>query len=346
MTTPEVAARMAEMAEPSDLDRILDPAAGTGELLLAAADRARRLQVTPQALVGIEIDQDLVEQAAQRLAVRAEVLKADFMELTCRAFDPTLVIANPPYGGNRELDFFVKCDREARPGTLLVFLMPMAFIDRVPDIDVELVEGRPLGVTTGHVIVRHRAGTPFTIRNVKRKRSTSVLEFEVLTGLKIYERGAGSPPQSEELIQSRPFTSETPRKGWLKCLRTGDLDADGIKPARLWVDYGPHLASPKELGRFSGPRLVLRRMPIWGDRRLCAHYIEHTELCAGDLLVIKHRENSREQLKALAHWIRSDTATHLIHERRPSVKHRDSFPKVSAKDIYWLIEHGWNGATS
>ena len=325
--------------------RILDPAAGRGELLAAARLRASELGVAPQAISGIEIDPTLAAELSSRLGPAVETRVADFMGIDLGTLNPTLVIANPPYGGNRELHFFVKCDREARPGTLLVFLMPISFVDRVPDVTAHVVEGRPLGVTTGHAIVVHRAGEPFSIRPVKgRTTSGPDPEFEVLTGLKVYERGAGTPPQTPELIALRPFTSSKPVEGWLPCLRTGDLDAEGVKPARLWVHYGAHLASPKDLERFSGPRLVLRRMPLWGERRLCAHFLERTELCAGDLLVVKHESDSKSRLLQLADWLRSDHATELIHAHRPSVKHRDSYPKVSAKDINWLIAQ-WRAAT-
>lgn len=338
MTTPALARVMAEMATPEDLRTIVDPAAGRGELLQAACERAESLSVTPDRVYGVEVDTGLAEEMTERLGDRADVLLGDFMGLDLKLLNPTFVIANPPYGGSRELDFFVKCDREAKPGTLLVFLMPLSFVDRVPDVQVELLTGRPLGVTTGHAIVVHRAGNPFTIRAVRGQADLGTdPEFDVLTGLKIYERGAGTPTQSAELIQSRPYSSELPVEGWLPCLRTGDLDESGVKPARLWVDYGPRLASPKTIDRFRGPRLVMRRMPLWGGRRLCAHFVEETVLCAGDLLVIKHRGDDTARLVALAEWLGGDLATELIHRRRPTVKHRDSFPKISAKDVYWLL---------
>lgn len=339
MTTPAVAAAMARHAAPDDFDRILDPAAGTGELIIAALARADELGVASRSHVaGVELDPNLAEVFADRLGERAELVVGDFMTMDVGSLDPTMIIANPPYGSNREVEFFLKCDREARPGTLLIFLMPLSFLDRAPGTAAELVEGRPLGVTTGHAIVVHRAGEPLNILPVKGRRVRWSNGFEALTGLKVYEVGAGTPTQTRDLIKRRPYTSSTPIDGWLPCLRTGDLDAAGVKPARLWVDYGPHLASPKDLSRFSGPRLVMRRVPIWEDRRLCAHYMEETALCAGDLLVIKHEADSQTELQALARWLSGDEATALIHSQRPSVKHRDSFPKISAKDVYWLLE--------
>jgi hypothetical protein len=292
----------------------------------------------PEQVTAVDIDPEMGSHLTERLMHSVEVIVDDFFDLDLMSFNPTLIIANPPYGSNRELNFFLKCNREASKGTLLIFLMPLSFIDRVPDVKAEVLEGRPLGVTTGHAIVVHRAGDPFTVRPIHRPKGMLLDdEFEVLTGLKIYETGAGSPPQTAGLIRQRPFSSEIPVAGWLPCLRTGDLDESNVKVARLWVDYGAHLASPKSMDRFEGPRLVMRRVPIWSSKRLCAHFIEEAVLCAGDLLVIKHVENSPERLVKLAIWLSSDFAAELIHKQRPSVKHRASFPKISAKDVNWLI---------
>jgi hypothetical protein len=333
---------MARHASAADLAVILDPAVGKGELLSAAVERADALGVTETSPWGIDLDPEMACLARDRLD-QASVVESDFLKFDLCKIDPTFIIANPPYGAGRELQFFVRCDAQARPGTLMVFLMPLSFLDRVRGPLVYPIDGRPLGVTTGHAIVVHRAGEPFEVLPVRgTAQDGSARSFEVLTGLKLYERGAGTPPQTEEMVRGRVYSSDVELPGWLPCLRTGDVQLTGVQPGRLWVRYGDHLASPKSLNRFTGPRLILRRMPIWSTRRLCAVYTDVTALCAGDLLIVKHPDDDRDALQELAEWLCGEECAELIHGHRPSVKLRDSYPKISAKDVHWLLNRRYN----
>lgn len=339
MTTPEVAKKMAAYGLPEDFRRVLDPSAGEGELLAAASQRSQEIGLGSPDLLAVEIDPLMASSIYERALPNLNVQIADFLEADLKEMRPTMIIANPPYGGGREYEFFRKCATESLPGTLLVFLVPLGFIDRVSGTTVEVLPGRPLGVTTGHAIVVHRAGEPYEISGVRRKVTTSG-EFAVRTGLKLYERGAGMPAQTLETVKEKPYSSLVPRPGWLPCLRTGDVSESGVTLGRLWVNYGPHLASPKEMSRFKGPRLIVRRVPIWSTKRLCAQFTQETALCAGDLLIVQHCTDDVDRLADVAHWINSQEASDALHELRPSVRHRSSFPKISAKDLHSIIAVG------
>ena len=43
-------------------------------------------------------------------------------------------------------------------------------------------------------------------------------------------------------------------------------------------------------------------------------------------------------LDALCEWLNSDEAAAQIHELRPTVRLRDSFPKIAAKDLAALVD--------
>ena len=94
--------------------RILDPACGDGELLLAAMDRAKLRNVHVDELVGYDINEAAVSSAASRLAGihQTRLYCTDFLEVVARSrgmknlfesdngSDPrnfTMVISNPPY---------------------------------------------------------------------------------------------------------------------------------------------------------------------------------------------------------------------------------------------------------
>ncbi|MTD41174.1 N-6 DNA methylase [Erwinia sp. CPCC 100877] len=352
MTTEDVAYNMCQcFATDKKIWKVFDPACGDGVLLEAAILTLLENGISSDSIyiVGFDIDNEMIIKAKKRLEKFSrnngpkihlkccntlEILKDNekYKDECGLLKDINIVIGNPPYGKNIEVIFFEECCRYFNGRAELVFLMPMSFVDVVKDVNYIILKGRPLGVTTGHVIVHHTCGDSYS-----RKRQRGSLEevngFSVLTGLKLYAVGDGIPPQSAEVVKTKPFSSGTYIPGWLPCLRTGDIKKYSYTKGRLWVNYGKHLAHPKELERFDGPRLFVRRVPIWSDKTLGATFLNETVLCAGDVLVIKHSENNTELLHGLCVYLNSVEVSEFIISHRPSVGHRDSFPKISAKDI-------------
>ena len=346
MTPLPVARQMAALLpELGDGASILDPGAGEGALLLAAGERF----AGGARLAGFELYPALAEAARTRLARELPRLadstfvhSADFtaggeaVERELALADG--VIANPPYGWGREREFLRICDEGCRPGTALVFLVPLALLERVSGFEqVVPLSGRPLGVTTGHAIVRHRAGEPLAVSKL-RGPAPDLGRFSVLSGVKLYEKGAGDPPQTAEITAAKPYSSATPRPGWLPCVRTGDIEPGKVALDRLWVSYGDHLAHPKSIERFSGPRIFVRRVPIWKERGIGAAFIEETALCAGDVLVVRDREDDAQLLRGLSDWLCSPEAAELMHEQRPTLKLRSSSPKFSGRDLAAVLQ--------
>jgi adenine-specific DNA-methyltransferase len=116
--TPSALARfLADQAfdalQGADSIRVLDPACGDGELLLAAAEVARSRGIHLEALVGYDTDNEAIRAASHRLQGESNVefFRADFLEMAANAtaqgglfaandastLDFDLVISNPPY---------------------------------------------------------------------------------------------------------------------------------------------------------------------------------------------------------------------------------------------------------
>jgi predicted RNA methylase len=352
MTPDFIADQMVQMFKrPLEQLYVIDPACGDGNLLAAVARAMKREGISEihKRLIGVDIDPIMIELTREKLlkvigeeANQVMLINDDFLSIGYSLFGSALpeginaVISNPPYGSLREYKFFEKCDTILGPNVEKVFLVPLAFIDRVSGIEITILDGRPLGVTTGHAIIYHRSGSPYKIKSTKGLQSNN-RNFEVLSGIKLYEKGAGTPPQTEEIIKKKPYSSEKPIENWLPCLRTGDIQPYKIKTGRLFVNYGEHLAHPKSIDRFIGPKLFVRRMPMWENRTLGAAYSEETILCAGDVLVVKHIHDDVELLKGLEVYLNSSEAANAIYMNRPTVLHRTSYPKISAKDLNSLF---------
>lgn len=356
MTPSSVADQMVTMIRrPPETWFVLDPACGDGNLLLAVARHLKAMGVTDihKRIAGIDIDLGMVNSARQRLSEQLQcsteslrIWHADFLEAVqpsliderpMRPTDFNIIISNPPYGNLREYRFFEATCRSFPKDAELVFLIPLSFLDRVEGVAAKPLDGRPMGVTTGHAIVHHIAGDPFRMHSV-RCFGVNSTSFSVLSGVKLYAIGGGMPPQSEEVVKAKPFSSGSPRAGWIPCVRTGDIHPYKVEMNRLWVQYGDHLAHPKDLDRFTGPRIFLRRMPIWGTRQLGAVYLSSQALCAGDVLVIRHLTDDSVLLRGLCVFLNSPEAAEFVLDARPSMRLRDSYPKISAKDINRLLE--------
>ena len=84
--------------------------------------------------------------------------------------------------------------------------------------------------------------------------------FTVKAGVKLYELGKGDPPQTQEVVDSKPFTAMG-RKGadWSVLCRGGDVDRYKFTHRSEYVRYGPWLAAPRDQEMFSMPKILMRR---------------------------------------------------------------------------------------
>lgn len=85
---------------------------------------------------------------------------------------------------------------------------------------------------------------------------------QIKTGLKAYQTGKGRPKQTKEIKESRCFHSDsqdTEEHGRYL------LGKDVSRFHRSWtggyLQYGPHLAEPRNLGLFQGSRILVRQIP-------------------------------------------------------------------------------------
>ena len=89
---------------------------------------------------------------------------------------------------------------------------------------------------------------------------------DVFNGVKPFEKGKGKPPQTEKIMQEKPFVSEEyknekDRKGWSPLLR-GSLIHRYINywNSNSWIQYGEWLAAPRDPKIFQEPiKLMVRQ---------------------------------------------------------------------------------------
>ena len=176
-TPPELARFLAaqtfDALEAPESVRILDPACGDGELLLAAVAEAERRSITVQSVVGYDIDGAAIAKAAERLSGISSVSlhEADFVALAADFTGPQglfevddqleqlqfeVVISNPPYVRTQTLgsDFAQVLGR--RFGLTGRVDLYQAFSAAMIQA---LVQGGALGLLCSNKFLTNRAGT-------------------------------------------------------------------------------------------------------------------------------------------------------------------------------------------
>ncbi|MHB8859961.1 MAG: Eco57I restriction-modification methylase domain-containing protein [Thermoleophilia bacterium] len=106
----------------------------------------------------------------------------------------------------------------------------------------------------------------------------------VKAGVKMYEKGKGSPPQSDTTMKERPFSrkAECP-KGWRALYRGKDIERYMLAEPHEFVDYGPWLAAPRNPSLFLSPKILMRRT----DYRLFSALDMNDSVCVNSCHVIK-----------------------------------------------------------
>ncbi len=102
------------------------------------------------------------------------------------------------------------------------------------------------------------------------KISKPVAEWcDVRFGVKVYQRGKGKPPQTGEEAKQKLFEADTKKSDkyypyiWGRHVKPWYIETN-----QAWLRYGTHLAEPRTLDLFTGPRIFVRR--IVGNRLIVA----------------------------------------------------------------------------
>ena len=99
------------------------------------------------------------------------------------------------------------------------------------------------------------------------KNSKPLISFaKVTTGVKPYQTGKGTPKQSKEIVQSKPFTSFELNEGWFPLVRGTQINKYITKWDGEVIKYGNWLAEPRNPEIFFKPKLLIRRTD---DNLLC-----------------------------------------------------------------------------
>ncbi|MCD4676940.1 MAG: N-6 DNA methylase, partial [Desulfobacula sp.] len=149
-------------------------------------------------------------------------------------------------------------------------------------------------------------------------------------GIKTYQVGKGKPPQTKEIRDKKPFTSE-------KCLDDNWIafyDGKHIGRYELlwkennWIKYGVWLAEPRKPVIFEGEKILIRK--IVGET-LVSTYIPETSYCNTLLFILKINDNICSYKYLLG--ILNSKLIGWYFRKKFQISAEDTFPQIMIRDI-------------
>jgi hypothetical protein len=109
--------------------------------------------------------------------------------------------------------------------------------------------------------------------------------YEINVGVKPYQVGKGTPPQTRKIVDERPFDSDRKvSSSYRPYLRGMDIGRFNIAPLQTrFLRYGPRLAEPRPAAKFDTPEKIFMRQT--GDR-LVAALDREQRLCPNNMHVL------------------------------------------------------------
>jgi hypothetical protein len=155
---------------------------------------------------------------------------------------------------------------------------------------------------------------------------------DMFSGIKVYEVGKGNPPQTPEIRDLKPFTSNSRKKeNW-----SPFFDGKHIGYYQLlwnqdnWIDYGAWLAAPRDSENFKDEKILIRK--ITGKTLIC-HYIPYTSYCNTLLFVLKLKpKQAKISYKALLGVMNSGFIGWYFRKKF-QISDEDTFPQIMIRDI-------------
>jgi type I restriction-modification system DNA methylase subunit len=154
---------------------------------------------------------------------------------------------------------------------------------------------------------------------------------EMFSGVKAYEVGKGGPPQTEEIRDTKPFTSSVKEgKSWFPFYDGKHVGRYVLLWAKNnWINYGPWLAAPREPENFASEKILIRKIVA---QTLIATYIPATSYCNTLLFILKIREDCNFGYYYLLGILNSKFIGWYFRKKF-QISADDTFPQIMIRDI-------------
>jgi hypothetical protein len=157
--------------------------------------------------------------------------------------------------------------------------------------------------------------------------------FDVRTGLQAYEKGKGTPPQTAQDVADHVFDRDSrENEQSVRYLQGADVGRYQINWSGVWMQYGPWLSQPREIGIFSRPRVLIREITSKLPYCIHASFVDAQYLNNKSVLNVMHDGDDPIELKCLAAVLNSN-AFSIFYKARAVKGARTVFPKLVINNL-------------
>ena len=157
--------------------------------------------------------------------------------------------------------------------------------------------------------------------------------FDVRTGLQAYEKGKGTPRQTQADVDDHIFDRDRRTDAETHPYLQGkDVHRFGLAWSGTWMRYGPWLSQPRDIEMFTRPRVLLREITARPPYSLLSCFAGETYLSNKSVLTILHEKDDSSELKALAAVLNSKLMT-FFYKGYGVKGERKLFPKVVIRNL-------------
>jgi len=156
--------------------------------------------------------------------------------------------------------------------------------------------------------------------------------FDVSWGVKVYQKGKGTPPQNGTESLQKIFHSKTRSSDTYRALIGGsEIRQYSVNWEGNYINYGIWLAEPRSTDWFDPiPRIIVREVTTKGN--IFAAYIDWECVFSNSVDIIKSKKNDIDQTIQLIGILNSRFASYY-HLKVSGNSQKDSFPKVLLQNI-------------
>jgi type I restriction-modification system DNA methylase subunit len=172
------------------------------------------------------------------------------------------------------------------------------------------------------------------INSIESKHDRLSKYADMFSGIKAYEVGKGNPPQTINVRDSKPYTSNVRKdESWLPF-----YDGKHVGRYQLlwkqnnWISYGAWLAAPRNPENFIEEKLLIRK--IVGET-LIATYIAETSYCNTLLFITKIKQPNQISYNYLLGILNSRFVGWYL-KKKFQISPEDTFPQIMIRDIMQL----------
>jgi len=154
---------------------------------------------------------------------------------------------------------------------------------------------------------------------------------EMFYGIKTYQVGKGKPAQTEEIRDTKPFTSEYQKdESFLPFFDGKHIGRyELLWKQNNWLNYGPWLAEPRKPEKYEGEKILIRKII---GKTLIATYIPETSYCNTLLFVVKIKPEATLSYQYVLGILNSKLIGWYFRKKF-QISNDDTFPQIMIRDI-------------